>query len=55
MRILSMSMLAATLAGDFLVVNQVLRSYLVIIIEYDTWADLIFLDIVAFDAILSID
>lgn len=39
----------ATSIGDSLIVDRVYRLYLVTIKEYDTWVDLIVLDMVDFD------
>ncbi|XP_015158227.1 uncharacterized protein [Solanum tuberosum] len=45
----------STLVGESLVVDQVLRSFLVTIQGYDTRVDLILLDMVDFDVILGMD
>lgn len=45
----------STSIGEFLVVDQVLRSCLVTIQGYDTRADLIMLDMIDFDVILGMD
>ena len=45
----------STPVGEFLVVDQVLRSYLVTIQGCDTRANLIMLDMIDFDVILGMD
>ena len=50
-----MRICVSTLIGDSLVVDQFYRSCVVTINDVDTYADLIFLDMMDFDVILGMD
>lgn len=49
-----MPLCIATTSGDSLVVDRIYTSYMVIVQKYDTWVDLIVLDMVDFNIILGI-